>query len=533
MRMVTKFFGIAVALSALTVGAHAQTAVFVGGGSSALFLELGDAAGTSTTSSPAGVGAVCVWSQKSGKATSLTVSDGAIESGQSWIAWTPGTANDASTCGTIGTSTKVYAYVQLDSVLGNRLYFNGGTVSYKTTSPVGAATDNLIHSANSSIVEQGTLPSAIWTAVSDHALTAAGTDIRPEDAKFATLRANTDCGVAIKDNSGNTTQYLGLGYAFGTSISSYYSSSTFNVDNFTLPSSGYTVLSVGATPIVFAVNTSNASGFGAGVYNISKANLAQFLEGQYGSTSELTGGTAYPATVLIREPLSGTYNTVEYAVPNTVENQHSQEAGDCPATSPNTTNPMHLAASDNSGGYRNRVIGTGESVNTLLATTDALGYAFWSTGNFANVGKSGYGPARYLTVDGYDPLYDRTAANYSTIKNTIPTVGNDYLRDVTFTDLNNKDYPIWSMLRLVTGATPDTYVNHLVAAAQKFVNNTTLPDFVTAADLTVVHSHFTPPGVTTTPNNGGTGTGSCGTEAGGDVAGVILALNTCTTEERQ
>jgi hypothetical protein len=136
-------------------------------------------------------------------------------------------------------------------------------------------------------------------------------------------------------------------------------------------------------------------------------------------------------------------------------------------------------------------------------------------------------------VDGYDPLYDRTAANYSTIKNTIPTVGNDYLRDVTFTDLNNKDYPIWSMLRLVTGATPDTYVNHLVAAAQKFVNNTTLPDFVTAADLTVVHSHFTPPGVTTTPNNGGTGTGSCGTEAGGDVAGVILALNTCTTEERQ
>jgi hypothetical protein len=524
MRMMTKFFGIAVALSALTVGVHAQTAVFVGGGSSALFLELGDAAGTFTTSSPAGLGAVCVWSQKSGKATSLTVSDGAIESGQSWIAWTPGTVNKVSTCGTIGGSTQVYAYVQLDSVLGNRLYFNGGTVSYKTTSPVGAATDNLIHSANSSIVEQATLPLAIWTAVSGQALTAAGTDIRPEDAEFALTRAtaSTGCGVAISGS-----QYLGLGYTAGTSvISSYYSGSTFHTNTFSLPSSGYTVLSVGAAPIVFAVNTSG-TGFGSAVTDISLANLQKYLEGQIGSTSYVTGAAgASAATVLIREPLSGTYNTVEYAVPNTIENQQSQETGNCNGLLPNT-NPLHLAATDNSGGYRNRVIGTGEAVSELLAIKDALGYAFWSTGNFANVGITG--SARYLTVDGYDPLYDRTAANYSTIKNTIPTASNGYLTDVTFSDLNNKNYPIWSMLRLVTGATPDTSVTNLVAAAQNFVNSTTLPDFVKATDLTVVHSHFTPPSVTVTPNNGGT----CGTEAGGDVAGVILALNTCTTGERQ
>jgi hypothetical protein len=527
--MMTKFFGIAVALSALTVGAHAQTAVFVGGGSSALFLELGDAAGTvsnNVSPTPSGLGAVCVWSQKSGKATSLTVSDGAIESGQSWIAWTPGTANLVSTCGTIGTSTKVYAYVQLDSVLGNRLYFNGGTVSYKTTSPVGAATDNLIYNANNSIVEQGTLPSAIWTAVSGQALTAAGTDIRPEDAEFALTRAtaSTGCGVAISGS-----QYLGLGYTAGTSvISSYYSGSTFHTNTFSLPSSGYTVLSVGAAPIVFAVNTSG-TGFGSAVTDISLANLQKYLEGQIGSTSYVTGAAgSSAATVLIREPLSGTYNTVEYAVPNTVENQSSQEAGNCTGLLPNT-NPLHLAATDNSGGYRNRVIGTGEAVNTLAATKDALGYAFWSTGNFASAASS----VKYLTVDGYDPLYDRTASNYSIIKNTIPTAGNGYLTDVKFTDLNNKHYPIWSMLRLVTGATADTYVTHLASIAQNFVNATTLPDFVKTADLTVVHSHFTPPGVTTTPNNGGTGTGSCGTEAGGDVAGVILALNTCTTEERQ
>jgi hypothetical protein len=399
--------------------------------------------------------------------------------------------------------------MQTESVTGNRLYFNGGTVSYVTSSPVGAATDNLIHYGNNTIVEQATLPLAIWTVVSGKGLTAAGTDIRPEDAEFALTRAtaSTGCGVAISGS-----QYLGLGYTAGTSvISSYYSSSTFHTNTFSLSSKPYSVVSVGAAPIIFAVNTSG-TGFGSAVTDISLANLQKYLGGQIGSTSYVTGAAgASAATVLIDSPLSGAWNTVEYAVPNTVENQNSQEAGNCNGSVYNT-NPLHLVASDGSGGYRNRVIGTGEAVSELLATKDALGYAFWSTGNFANVGIAG--SARYLTVDGYDPFYDRTASNYSTIKNTIPTVGNGYLTDVTFSDLNNKHYPIWSMLRLVTGATPDIYVKHLVAAAQNFVNNTS-------------------PGVTTTPNNGGTGTGSCGTEAGGDVAGVILALNTCTTGERQ
>jgi hypothetical protein len=528
--MMTKLFGIAVALSALTAGANAQTPVFVGAGSSALFLELADAAGTPSNNVypvPSGLGATCVWSQKSGKTTSLTVSDGAVESGQSWIAWSPSTAD--STCTTIDSSTKIYVYVQLDSVLGNRVYFNNGKLGDVSASPANVATDNLIHSANSSIVEQGTLPLKIWTALTPTgglALTAAGTDIRPEDAEFAVQRATTGCGLAV-----NGSNYFGLGYTAGTSvISSYYSSSTFHTNTFSLPSSGYTVLSLGATPIIFAVNTSG-TGFGSAVTDVSLANLQKYLEGQIGSTSYVTGHAgASAATVLIREPLSGTYNTVEYAVPNTIENLNSQEAGVCPLSAPNT-NPLHLAASDGSGGYRNRVIGTGEAVKTLLATPDSLGYAFWSTGNFANVGITGQ--ARYLTVGGADPLYDRTASNYSTIKNTIPTVGNGYLSDVKFTDLNNKDYPVWSMLRLITSSNTSgsnyRYASKLATTAQNFVNATTLPDFVKTSALQVVHSHFTPPGVTTTPNNGGT----CGTEAGGDVAGVILALNTCTTEERQ
>jgi hypothetical protein len=232
--------------------------------------------------------------------------------------------------------------------------------------------------------------------------------------------------------------------------------------------------------------------------------------------------------VLIREPLSGTYNTVEYTSINTVGLQTSQDNGNCNGTLANT-NPLHIASSDNANGYRNRVIGTGEAVKELLALPDSLGYSFWSTANFKNATST---TARYLTVNGYDPLYDSSATNYSTIKNTIPTANNGYLSNVTFTDLNNGNYPAWSVLRLVSSTAGYAYANNLATAAQNFISSSR-PDFVPASSLTRVRSHFVPPSVTfsstNTPNNGG----SCGTEAGGDVGGVILALNTCTTGSRQ
>jgi len=548
MRMMKKFVGIAAAVVALAVSAPAQTAVFVGAGSSALFLEAGEAAATATTAG--GVGAVCIWSQKSGLATTLTVTDSKTESGQAWVAWTPGTPNDATTCGTINSTVNnsIYVYVQTDSVIGNRLYFNNGTLGFKTTTPVGAATSNLISAVNSGITEQPTLPAAIWSALASQILTAAGTDIRPEDAEFATLRATTPCGTAIAGS-----QYLGLGYTAGTAtVNSYYSTSTFNVVNFSLPTTGFTAIPVGATPIIFAVNDTNTTnGFGTGVSNITSAMLASYLSGAYGSTSYLTGAAGNSAaTVLVREPLSGTYNTVEYTVPNTVARASSQDGGNCYTVNGAVTenpggngtfnsNPLNLATSDGDG-YRNRVIGTGEAVKEVLAVKDALGYAFWSTSNWA--GAIASPTARYLTVDTYDPLYNSTATNYSTIKNTIPTnatTGNNDLQYVTFTDLNNGHYPAWSALRVVTGAKGTTnyiYANLLAQSLQGFVSTTTLPDFVPFSSLHVWREHFTPPGVTTATLSNGKGTAlslSCGTEAGGDVGGVILTSASCTTGGRQ
>lgn len=565
MRITTKFFGIAVALSALTVGVHAQTVSvnFVAAGSSALFLQLGLAAGTATNASPAGVGATCVWSQSSGTSYSLEVTDSKSESGNAWIAWTPGSRSKSCTSLTSSDTTTVYAMVSTDSEIGNRLYFNSGTLGATSSSPAGSSSSGLIFGTSGEVA----LPSAIWTALNAHALTAAATDIRPEDAKFASLRALTTGGGVV----GSSAQYLGLGYSSGDAIYSAFgaSPSHFNVVDFTLPTDGsYAVLPIGAVPVVVAVNITNASGFGGLTFggsspaNITRATLAKYLDGSYGYTGDISGSaTGAAATILIREPLSGTFNTVEYAVPNTTELETSQEVGvnqivsqrDLSSNGTGTLPSGYsstlggyqfkLATNDNTSAYRERAIGTGQSVSQLLATTDALGYAFWSTANYKNATTS---TARYLTVDGYDPLYDRSGSSYSTISNTIPTSGNSYLSDVTFADLQNGNYPIWSLLRLVT-ATSGIYhtTAHLLAyAAQNFVPAGTRPDFVpfsnssatTIGTLKVLHSHFAPPGVnfySTGTNVAANGTSAytpaasacTDAEAGGDVAGVIGAVN--------
>jgi len=595
MRLMTKFFGIAVALIALTAGVQAQTYTveFVAAGSSALFLQLGLAAGTSNAEGvkPSGLGATCVWSQASGTNYSLKVTDSvASETGNAWIAWTPGSVS--SSCTNFVAKDKVYIYVDVstDSEVGDRLYFNGGTLGYVTDSPAGAATSYLILASGATPTEQATLPSTIWNAVSGLALNAAATDITPADAKFAANRAlATPAGAPVVSGS----QYLGLGYTAGDSIDSYYNSSVFHVGNFTLPTSGYTVFPVGAVPVVVFVNPSNTTnGFGTlftysstAAVNISHTALAKFLDGSYGYTGDILqtpSASGANVTVNIREPLSGTYNTIEYSIPNTTTNalgtgldlNTSQDVGvNQPSSEVNATspvgqtgsvpkwNPLHRATADNSSAYDNRAIGTGQEISETLATTDALGYAFWSTANFKNATAT---TGKYLTVDGFDPLYTPstvTGSTYQTIKNTIPTASNGYLSDVTFSDLQNGNYPIWSLLRLVTASSGKGYntASLLSNAAQNFISSSGRPDFVpfnnnseftTVEPLQVFHSHFAPAGVTfsstNTPANGtsayviATTSGSTttyrsaapdciATEAGGDVGGVIGGTGASST----
>jgi hypothetical protein len=441
--------------------------------------------------------------------------------------------------------------------------------------------------------DTGLLPTGVFNALNGASMNVAGTDIRPEDAKFATIRALTDCGVPV--NGVSDSQYLGLGYAqtagshlgvpiVQSSEASGGNATAFNVFDFNLigndPISGssvasYSVYDVGAVPIVVFVNPGNASpGFGSlQVGNITRQVLAGYLDGTYGRTTDIVGqaysGTANGTTVFIREPLSGTYNTMEYNIPNSLELKTSQDvsytsinsaAGGTTSTDPDMPNcsatpgfgvagdkvfetQMESATTSRSGASpahsnRYRAIGTGNMVKSVIAVKDSLGYAFWGTGNFKSALATN---AKYLTVDGADPIQ----AVWS--DGLVPTALNGLLGDVSFANIKNGAYPIWSRLRLVGIGTGATVASQLAAVAQNYVGPLQ-PDFVPISQLSVLRSHFAPPYNSSSaynadfPSSGAdvpenaanypavppaTGvTYSCTgtTEAGGDVGGAVITV---------
>ena len=533
---------------AFAATSHAQTVVFNAVGSSAQFLELGQAAvSTGSGLSPA---PTCLWTSKTAVVATdgSTHGGGATDTGSAWVAWNPGTAGNNSTCNTVGSTTQVYGFLQTDSVVGVRCLSNGCTVA---NSGGGATTANLIYPTGTTAgtTENSTLPTAVAAAFSTSVpVNVAATDIRPEDALFAITRATTACGTAIDQYTGSTpgsaTQYLGLGYSNGDSIHSFYSSSSFHVIQFSLPSS-YTVTPVGASPIVVAVSSTDASGTGfnsSNITNLNRASLALFLDGSIGETEDAlkpgSTATTKPTTVLIREPLSGTYNTMEYNVPNSVELQTSQDVGsaqpsstvNCSGAVPKWNTESTSMGTLVSGAVRNRVIGTGQMIAELFGTSgdtapeNGLGYAFWSQANFAPAASS-LSAVKYLTVDGVDPIL----TSYS--NGTIPTTTTE-LNNVTFANVTNGTYPIWSLLRLVTtGSGATTAAQNLAKAVGSFAisNHDWIPYFTStgAVNLHVERAHFTPPGLYSStaapaPQNGFCGLVSGKTEAGGDVGGVVI-----------
>ena len=504
-----------VSLSALSASSSAQTVAFQGIGSSAIFLELGLAASTSTGASPAGLGATCLWTTKTSGVVVATDGStnggGKTDTGNAFVAWTP----VGGSCSTVNSSTVIYSYLQTDSVVGDRCLFNGCTIANNGS---GANSANLILSSG-----EVPLTSAIAAALNAHTtVTAAGTDIRPEDAEFAITRALTPCGTAVAPGS----QYLGLGYNNGDLIQSRFGGS-FNVINFSLPAA-YSVSAIGATPVVVVVNgDGSTNGFGdPGLNNLQTGTLASFLDGTFATTQAAltvapTGNTA-STLVFIREPLSGTYNTMEYNVANTQSQKTSQDVGlnqlaaqaNCTGTAVKS-NPLAI----NSGaGSRQRAIGTGQELTEVLSHTNSLGYAFWSVGNFKGFTAAAAPNAKYLTVDGVDPLQNTYTGG------TVPTTPAQ-IANVTLAGVANGAYPIWSDLRLVNlGSSPSTVVTNLANAAQNFAPASTRPDFIPFSALTVVRSHFIPPagvGQPTTASNGSNRACSP-TEVGGDVGGVPL-----------
>ena len=588
------------------------TYVFNGAGSSAAFPELGEAAASNQgTTIPGGDKFQCIWSAASSAANGLSMNDGSTfvtENGNSWVVWSiDASAGGVTDCSTPGPTPNIDSYVSTDSVIGNRLLFNNstgvlggtpGTTAGLVYAAIGEGYANNCSATGwdttlnpTKPVEVCTLPAQIVTFLqTPQVMTAAGTDIRPEDAVFATLRVGgTGCGAPVAGS-----QYLGLGYGFETGpsnpiqILSYFGSGPFNVANFTLPSS-YSVFRLGAAPVIVHINQMDGTTLGAGhagfadtnITNITSGELANFLDGTFSRTGDLgqATGASEGVVVLIPEPLAGTYNTMEYNIPNTVENQTSMDVGvnqqsaqvNCNGSSV-LSNPMNIPTKTAGGfaGARQRVTGTGEMENVMFGsgtenirpTGAVLGWSFWSRPNFQNAysgthgNASTFADARYLTVDGVDPLM-ASYRPYSAVSGagpcasgtcpagTIPTLANGGLSAVTFPHVIDGSYPIWSFLRLVcvgSGTAACTAAQTLATSAQNFValgpSVTSLhpPDFVPVTSSTaawnsvVVRSHFTPPGTTikcTTVANGTTLTtitAHKAPECGGDVGGVVYTV---------
>ena len=557
MRIARYVFVLAIVFCASVSQANAQASIqFLGGGSSAAAVELGQAMVTA-----AGAGA-CVWTQ--GKSSSILARDNRTstptdEQGNIYVVWTPGSGSCTSPAGAFN----IWSYMNLDSVIGNRCYFEvdssgiPGCVQVITIAAGTAGANKLCYPTPSNCGSfgdtSGGIAANVISALNGQHFFAGATDVRPEDAKYATFRLLAPCGAALNRQPFDQIlrQTFGLGYGtsttgVGTNIQSFYSTSVFHVLDFNITGNdpidttqavpAYTTLTLGAQPIVVAVGPNDTTGTGLNLAtDIPSYVLMSFYNGALGRATDVLGATQpWAVTTLVREPLSGTYNVFEWSAINNSQFHDSQEAFNCnSSTGAIVTNPMNLESINgqfaNGGGqlaFRRRVIGTGEMVAQLQNATDTdnrLGYFFWSAGNAA-----GLTNVKYLTVNGVDPI-QKTYSN-----GTLPGSGgpgDPGLASVNFTNLNNGDYPIWSAIRVITRAPFTTQVSNLISAAQTL--NSTQSDFITLANLKVWHSHYSLPaigintvanGTTINPATPGDLCNSTGAlaEAGGDAGGAQI-----------
>jgi hypothetical protein len=525
---------------------------FVGSGSSAQFNSYAYA-----FASPTG-GQYCgahYWTHSSTlSATGAQIHDGRDgtsipdEPGKVIIAW-----DDNAAAGTAGLGT-VCALVSLDSTVGSREYFAHATFVLNSAS--GAATDNTqIPFLTAGEALNANVAAYLQTSP---IMTAALADIRPEDTKMVMIRAQNSAGTKLPNY-----YFTGQGYGpnpLGQPIYSSQGSEAFqsvdfvitpgDLDPFTSAAPRtYVSTSIGAGIVVPIRNNSNAGtghlGDNTNLSNFNRYGLAQALSGNYSRISDLApaqGLTAYPLHVWIREPLSGTYNTMEYCIAlnreiysyNSAFTQFGQESnvnpvscGACPTgpCSSECGNPYyHLGSTFGGGTYtRGRAIGTGEMVTTVNNIADSLGYAYWGYGNFA--GKT---HVSYSTVDGVDPFWAYpTARTDGGAVYSMPQCSALPCTAIPFPNVVNGSWPIWNYFRLIydPASNNGNFVIGLINTVTNFAANDGF-DFVPASKMQVFRSHYsqetTWSGNGQYPNNGIVPAGN--SEAGGDMGGMVLTI---------
>jgi hypothetical protein len=407
------------------------------------------------------------------------------------------------------TAGDVWTDLSVDSVVGNRSFLSAPRAHLQlaaaNTLPAG---QNLI-STSLWGADAASIPANIYTAI-NAALTAAFTDIRPEDALFAENRTNS---TTVPGALGYTTADKNV----GAEIKSTYTTAQAQPVQFALsgqkdpitstvvPAS--TTIPIGATPIIFFANRTTAK------VNLGTSLSTTQADDAFSACGVVNGKNV---TTVVREPISGTMNTTEFTTfLNTSGPELSQENG-----VPHTDNPLNISCPSST--HRTRAIGTGDLVSAVQGTTvPSIGYAFFGYGNFSKIAANPQ--YTYFELNSIDPIQK----TYTTGELPTCTAPCPITPGSSFPNLRNGTYTAWSVLRAVTDASGvnDTNTKNLVVAIQDNVNSS-VPDFVpynkvttskgTDPGLLYYRSHYTQSGVS--PNNGFI-TGQA--EAGGDMGGCI------------
>ena len=421
------------------------------------------------------------------------------------------------------------------------------------------------------------LTQAVYNAINGHPFTAANTDIRPEDALFATTNALTNLRYGQPDTGPPPYYYPDL---IGYPIQSHFTTRTATPIAFVLsgsdpfsgqPVSPPIVLPVGAAPLVFLVNISPGSGTSTAtnlkVEENNTNNASALFSGTGKCAGNLLDGVASTVALnpILNEPLSGAMNVAEFT-DFQADNGYSQETGisgnNEPPGSDGNSNPLMLPCTSGSGlgsfGHRYRAIGADDMITAVHATVNGVGYALFSNEPVnSSLNNTNY---RYVTLDGVDPI---NATYTAGILPSCPTTSGHFncpqAPGRSFPHLRDGTYRSWSIYRMLTD------INGL-AATQKLIAQTLVdvnlyvPDFVpfspicrtspTGSDepgLDVYRQHFTPAGQTVVPNDGpqqlavqcklggrhtlpyltlgGVDSTGQNTEEGGDVGGLIVGPN--------
>lgn len=278
------------------------------------------------------------------------------------------------------TPTVICAYLSVDSIVGQRLFFGQGTGTSGNATLLIPTTACTTAGANKIgfVWDTATagLPVAVWNALEGGNSTASNctgsttsnpvhfnvafTDVRSEDAQFVGNQrvlctdSNSTAGFPPDDKSClgfNTGSGVNPGTAVVSSLSTSSAQAVFYAFSGTDPISGTTIpaaqeVNVGVQAIIPFVNTIDTSTTGLGTLtsgstptltSVSSHTLSAVYAGNAVLTRDLVGGSGLGATVLHameREPMSGTYTTFEWQVIRQRDgaNFQSQESGICAPT---------------------------------------------------------------------------------------------------------------------------------------------------------------------------------------------------------